>query len=193
MRSICLAAVLLLATPGLLAAGTLPAPASRPCLEQPRGRALDFWVGDWKVVNAADGTAAGENRIERLLDGCAVTETWHGVEKGDDGMSLFTYDARRHVWDQVWVTQDTSRPGGLKHKTMTGILYANAVQFQGAIATPKGQVLDRTTLTPWRDGRVRQTIEWSKDGGKAWRVVFDAFYIRKGSPNPGASPFGDPH
>jgi hypothetical protein len=174
-------------------ADTLPLPVSMPCREQPRGRALDFWVGEWKVMNAADGTPAGENRIERLLDGCAITEKWHGVDKGDDGMSLFTYDARRHSWDQVWVTQDTLRPGGLKHKTMMGVLYANAVRFQGAIAAPKGQVLDRTTLTPWRDGRVRQTIEWSKDGGKAWRVVFDAFYVRKGHPNPSASPADDPH
>jgi hypothetical protein len=174
-------------------ADTLPAPVSRPCRQQAQGRALDFWVGDWKVLNAADGTPAGENRIVRLLDGCAITETWHGVDKGDDGMSLFSYDARRHIWEQVWVTQDTSRPGGLKHKTMTGILYANAVRFQGTIATPKGAILDRTTLTPWRDGRVRQTIEWSKDNGKNWKTVFDAFYIRKGRPGLKATPSGDPH
>jgi hypothetical protein len=174
-------------------AASLPPPASQPCREQVQGRALDFWVGEWRVVNAGDGTAAGENRIARLLDGCAMIETWHGVDKGDDGMSLFTYDARRRVWDQVWVTQDTSRAGGLKHKTMTGILYANAVRFQGTIATPKGDILDRTTLTPWRDGRVRQTIEWSKDDGKTWKAVFDAFYIRNGSPDPGASASGDPH
>jgi hypothetical protein len=164
-----------------------------PCREQPRGRALDFWVGEWRVVNAADGSPAGENRIARLLDGCAVTETWHGVDKGDDGMSLFTYDARRHTWDQVWVTQDTSRPGGLKHKSMTGILYANAVRFQGEIATPKGPLLDRTTLTPWRDGRVRQTIEWSRGSGKTWKAVFDAFYIRKGASNASMGRAGDPH
>ena len=75
--------------------------------------AVSFWVGDWTVVNATDGSPAGDNRIERRLDGCAITESWRGIVKGDDGMSLFTYDARRHNWDQVWVTQDTSRPGGL--------------------------------------------------------------------------------
>jgi hypothetical protein len=192
MKRIYLAGALIAAAPSC-AVAAISAPARMPCREQYRGHALDFWLGDWRVVNASDGTPAGENRIERRLDGCAITETWHGADKGDDGMSLFTYDVRRHTWDQVWVTQDTSRPGGLKHKTMTGILYANAVRFQGAIATPKGTVLDRTTLTPWRDGRVRQTIEWSKDGGKVWKVVFDAFYIRNGAPNPGASTAGDPH
>ena len=100
---------------------------------------------------------------------------------------------RRHVWEQVWVTQDTSRAGGLKHKTMTGILYANAVRFQGAITTPKGIVLDRTTLTPWRDGRVRQAIEWSKDSGKTWKTVFDAFYIHAANSHQAFGPAGDPH
>src|SRR6185295_12983591 len=113
--------------------GTTPT----PCRADVKGRALDFWVGDWTVTNA-DGSKAGENRVERMLDGCAIMENWHGVDAGDDGKSLFTYDARRRIWDQVWVTQDTTRPGGLKHKTMTGILYANAVRFQGQIAVKRG-------------------------------------------------------
>lgn len=193
MKRMWLASMFIGALPHCAEAATVPPPGPMPCREQPRGRVLDFWVGEWTVVNAADGSPAGENRIERLLDGCAITESWHGVDKGDDGMSLFAYDARRQTWDQVWVTQDTSRPGGLKHKTMTEILYANAARFQGAIATAKGVVLDRTTLTPWRDGRVRQTIEWSRDGGKTWKAVFDAFYIRKGTRNSGAGSAGDPH
>lgn len=189
MRAV-LPIVLLLSLPAH--AATLPAPTGQPCREQPTGRALDFWIGDWTVTNA-DGSKAGENRVERMMGGCAVTENWHGIDKGDDGMSLFSYDARRKTWDQVWVTPDTSRPGGLKHKTMTGILYAGAVRFEGGIVARNGTaILDRTTLTPWRDGRVRQTIDWSKDGGKTWRTVFDAFYNRKDRPDLGASAGGDP-
>jgi len=177
------------------AAAPLPAPTGAPCRSQAQGRVLDFWVGDWKVVDAKDGSLAGTNLVERVLEGCAVIENWHGVTPHDDGKSLFTYDARRHTWDQVWVTEDTSRAGGLKHKTMTGVLYANAVRFQGAIDRGKGVViLDRTTLTPWLDGRVRQTIEWSMDKGKTWKTVFDAFYIRKGAkPDRRNAPGGDPH
>ncbi len=191
MRNMPLMAIVVLA-PFAALANKLPAPVSQPCREQAMGRALDFWIGDWTVTNA-DGGKAGTNQIDRMLDGCAVTETWHGIAAGDDGMSLFTYDARRHTWDQVWVTQDTSRAGGLKHKKMTGVLYAGAVRFQGTIDTPKGAVIDRTTLTPWRDGRVRQTIAWSKDNGRSWKTVFDAFYNRKGRPDLGARPGGDPH
>jgi hypothetical protein len=175
-------------------AATLPhGTKPMPCRADAVGRALDFWVGDWTVTNV-DGTKAGENRVERILDGCAIIENWHGVDVGDDGKSLFTYDARRHTWDQVWVTQDTTRPGGLKHKTMTGILYANAVRFEGKIEEkPGATIIDRTTLTPWLDGRVRQTIEWSKDGGKTWKTMFDAYYNRKGRPDLGARKSGDPH
>ncbi|MBI3678403.1 MAG: hypothetical protein HY243_17470 [Proteobacteria bacterium] len=169
--------------------GTTP----MPCRADAMGRALDFWVGDWTVTNV-DGTKAGENSVEPILDGCAIMENWHGVDKGDDGESLFTYDARRKTWDQVWVTQDTTRPGGLKRKTLTGILYANAVRFEGKIEMKPGvTIIDRTTLTPWLDGRVRQTIEWSKDDGKTWKAVFDAYYNRKGHPDLGARKGGDPH
>jgi hypothetical protein len=108
---------------------------------------------------------------------------------------MFTYDARRHTWDQVWVTEDTSRPGGLKHKTMIALNYANVPVFQGTIdAGKKGRTVDRTSLTPYTDGRVRQKIEWSKDNGKTWKTVFDAFYIRKNAKiDPGNAATGDPH
>jgi hypothetical protein len=186
-------AALVLAAPHMAAAASLPAPTSQPCREQATGRALDFWVGDWTVTNA-DGTRAGQNRIERILDGCAIIEHWHGVDAGDDGMSLFSYDAARHIWEQVWVSEDTSRQGGLKHQKLTVILYANALRFEGQIVLRNGKtILERTTLTPWLDGRVRQTIEESKDGGKIWKIAFDAYYNRKGAPDLGARPGGDPH
>jgi hypothetical protein len=181
-----------LAAPQIALAAPLPAPTAQPCREQAMGRALDFWVGDWNVVNM-DGSRAGENRIERILDGCAVIEHWHGIDAGDDGMSLFSYDAARHLWEQVWVTQDTSRPGGLKHQKLAGVLYANALRFEGQIVLGDGKIiLGRTTLTPWRDGRVRQTIEDSKDGGRTWKTAFDAYYNRKGRPNLGARAGGEP-
>jgi hypothetical protein len=186
--------ILLLAVmAGWASASAEPLPAATPCRSEPMGRALDFWIGDWKVVDAKTGAAAGSNRIERVLDGCAVIENWHGVDAGDDGKSLFTYDARRHSWEQVWVTQDTTRTGGLKHKRMLGLFYGNIVKFQGELTDPKGRrILDRTTLIPLTDGRVRQTIEWSRDRGKTWQTGFDAYYNRKDRPDLGNRPGGDP-
>jgi hypothetical protein len=195
MRRISSAGVMLCALTASALAETLPLPQGTSCRQGRWATALDFWIGDWNVVNASDGTPAGTNLVERVLDGCAVIENWHGLEKGDDGKSLFTYDARRHKWDQVWVTEDTSRPGGLKHKTMIALDYANVPVFQGIIeAGKKGRITDRTSLTPYSDGRVRQKIEWSTNNGKTWRTVFDAFYIRKNAKvESGNGKIGDPH
>ncbi len=177
MRNLLSVPILLLLAVAAASAGTLPAPQGLPC-RRGAGTALDFWIGDWVVTNP-DGTKAGENSVERLLDGCAVIEHWHGVEPGDDGMSLFTYDARLRRWAQTWVTQDTARPGGLKHKTMTGRRAGGSVVFLGTIVTPKGPLLDRTTLTPLPAAHIRQLIEWSRDGGRTWKTVFDGRYGRK--------------
>ncbi|MGZ3445268.1 MAG: hypothetical protein ACXWLG_06895, partial [Myxococcaceae bacterium] len=38
-------------------------------------RQFDFWVGDWEV-QTPKGTAAGENKVEKILDGCALRESW---------------------------------------------------------------------------------------------------------------------
>ena len=54
------------------------------------------------------------------------------------------------------------------------------VRFQGEIPLEDNRsYLDRTTLTPLPDGRVRQVIEWSTDGGETWNIAFDAYYIRE--------------
>jgi hypothetical protein len=78
---------------------------------------------------------------------------------------------------------------------MIALNYANVPVFQGTIdAGKKGRTVDRTSLTPYTDGRVRQKIEWSKDNGKTWKTVFDAFYIRKNAKiDPGNAASGDPH
>ncbi len=138
--------------------------APEPCRDAPNGKVLDFWVGDWTVVDVKDGSKLGDSRIERVLGGCAVTEDWHGTGDDDDqGRSLFTFDARSGLWDQVWVTGDTSRPGGLKTKQMIAARPDGAVRFQGTLYVRSGiTLLDRTTLTLQPDGRVRQTIEDSR-------------------------------
>ena len=92
---------------------------------------------------------------------------------------MFTYDAHSHQWDQVWVTLDTSRPGGLKRKRLVGT-ENGGTRFQGNLDLPDGRIIvDRTTLTPMADHRVRQMIEDSKDGGTTWITSFDAIYAKE--------------
>ena len=148
---------------------------SRPCADTDAFGLLDFWVGTWEVFAADE--KVGENRIEKILDGCAIMEHWEAVS-GTRGKSLFFVDDAG-TWQQVWVTQMATTPGGVKEKTRIEDAPAGSVRFQGKLTHPGvGSYLDRTTLTPMEDGSVRQLIEVSMDDGESWRVTFDAAYRR---------------
>ena len=155
------------------------------CEDTPGFHKLDFWVGEWDVFSGADySQKVGTNRIEKILDGCAVMEHWTDAG-GGVGKSLFFYTPATDTWKQVWVTENATRPGGVKEKTMVDIpaaeeLPEGATRFQGTITRPNGSTyLDRTTLTPMEggEGKVRQVIEVSTDGGENWRTAFDAIYV----------------
>lgn len=164
----------------VLVAGILVVPAQAQetelasCADDARFSLLDFWIGEWTVYTG--GKKAGDNRIEKILGGCAVAEFWVG-RQGGKGQSLFFIDTDGH-WQQVWVTEWAANPGGVKQKTHVE-MEGDSVRFQGEISHPEhGRYLDRTTLTPLQDGSVRQLIEISTDGGKTWQVTFDAVYER---------------
>jgi hypothetical protein len=161
----------------LAAAVLAPAADARmPCRATEVSRNLDFWLGDWDVYVGRD--LAGRDVVERVVRGCAVTELWHDTA-GGEGMSLFAYDARKDLWTQTWVTNDSSMPGGIKFK----VLRAHGPQtttFQGEIESKGGVVYyDRTILTAIPGGRVRQQIQVSRDG-VGWQTGFDAIYVPHG-------------
>lgn len=135
---------------------------------------LDFWVGDWVVES--EGEEVGRNRIEKILDGCAVLERWTGAA-GGEGRSLFYVDNESR-WQQVWVTQWATMPGGTKEKALVASEDPASVRFESRITHDGKTWLDRTTLTKLGDGRVRQLIEISRDGGATWETTFDALYRR---------------
>ncbi len=156
-------------------------PAPPACADDPAFHRLDFWLGSWLVTSG--GQQVGTNRIEAVLSGCAVTESWRAAD-GSEGRSLFYYLPSAKQWRQVWVTGAATVPGGVKEKRMIATLPDGSVRFQGEIGLPDGRsYLDRTTLTPLPDGRVRQLIEVSHDG-TAWKVGFDAIYTRANGATP---------
>jgi hypothetical protein len=138
---------------------------------------LDFWVGEWRVT--ADGVLDGTDRIEKVLNGCAVSETWHDVAPGHEGRSLFFVASAPKRWKQVWVTETARALGGTKEKGMIASYPGGGVRFQGELIGPLGRVLlDRTTLTPMPNGTVQQVIERSIDGGSTWTTPYTATYTR---------------
>ena len=60
---------------------------------------LSFWVGDWKVSDAA-GNELGRSRIEAGLDGCEVIETWASGSKFR-GSNVHAYSAEEQRWRQL--------------------------------------------------------------------------------------------
>jgi len=158
------------------AAAQAQAPAASPCRATEVSRNLDFWVGDWDVYVGSD--LAGRDMVERILDGCGVNERWNGGA-GDEGMSLFAYDARKELWTQTWVTSNSDVPGGIKVKVLRAHA-ADTTTFQGEIEGKSGAVYyDRTILTALPRGRVHKQIQVSRDG-IAWRTGFDAIYVPHG-------------
>ncbi|MCK5438722.1 MAG: hypothetical protein KAI97_02200 [Gemmatimonadetes bacterium] len=148
-----------------------------PCGEEPALGRLDFWLGDWVVTVGEE--QVGTNRIEKILDGCAVMEHWMSAT-GGKGKSLFYYQSVTQTWKQVWVTQFALGQGGLKEKELVETHGSAGVRFQGEIPLAEGGFyLDRTTLTPRLDGTVRQVIQISRDGGESWETTFDAVYHRQ--------------
>jgi hypothetical protein len=134
------------------------------------GDALDFWVGDWDVY--VGETRVGSNRIEKILGGAAVLEHWTSSE-GERGESVFYYLPDTGQWRQVWMVH-----GARVVKEKLGAPVEGGLRFEGSSRMLDGEERpDRTTLTREEDGRVRQRIETSRDGGRTWGVTFDAVYV----------------
>lgn len=174
-RTLVAAALALTSASGATRAGGDPAPSTPPSTSPcsaPAARRLDFWIGRWEVKNPGGGLE-GHNQIETILGGCAILEHWTEAD-GSEGKSLFYFDALGARWKQVWVTD----AGQFKEKAeVTGP--TDGVRFQGEIPLRDGRRLqDRTTLTPLPDGRVRQVIEQSADGGATWRA-WEGLYTRR--------------
>ncbi len=165
--------LLFLTGPAVRAQGT------GPCSRDSLYLLMDFWVGDWWVTDTL-GNLTGSNRIEKILDGCALREQWLSVT-GTAGMSLFYVDGETREWKQVWVTNNALAPGGQKNKTLVYVHGDRSVVFQGSCKTNGRVIFDRTILQPHHEDLVLQTIEISKDYGKTWEKTFTGIYIRKGS------------
>jgi hypothetical protein len=143
-----------------------------PCKFVPEMSQFDFWLGSWRVQDAA-GVFQGNNRIEKTQGGCLIMEHWMGAV-GTPGTSMNFYDMHAREWVQVWVSPAIQLEirGGIVDGSM--VLVGNVYFYQSGDYQPfKG------TWTPLEDGVVRQHFEQSSDGGETWATVFDGYYHRE--------------
>jgi hypothetical protein len=176
-RSVRFAGALVTAATTLLAASAraqtpVPTPRPRPC-QEPERRQFDFWVGQWEVRNPA-GQVAGHNRIEAILGGCALQESWTGAQGGFSGYSYNSWNPMTKGWHQTWV--DVS--GTLL--LLDGGLVDGKMVMRGESAGPSGKAVNEITWEPLPGGKVRQVWRVSNDAGKTWTVAFDGTYTKKG-------------
>jgi hypothetical protein len=131
---------------------------------------FDFWLGDWNVSDAA-GKLIGRDHVAHAFGGCVVQESWTSVDGGTGG-SFSMYDVSRKLWHQTWV--DSS--GTLV--VLEGALKDGRMMLTGQQVDEKGKT-EQTRMT-WtqENGKVRQLWEASADGGKTWKVIFEAIYTK---------------
>jgi hypothetical protein len=132
-------------------------------------RAFDFWAGSWDVEDER-GVRIGTNRIELVLDGCALHESWV-AGNGGRGHSYSAYDASRRRWTQAYF----DRSGNvllLEGAAVDGSIVMSGTTVSGGVTRN-----NRLTWLKLPDGRVHQKWEASLDG-TAWRPFFEAWYRR---------------
>ncbi|HEY7842035.1 MAG TPA: hypothetical protein VIC61_10735 [Gammaproteobacteria bacterium] len=151
-----------------VAADTPPVP---PACGDAAHAQFDFWVGTWDVMRP-DGTLAGTNRIEKILDGCVVFENWKSAISGYEGKSFNTFDPLSGKWNQLWV--DTT--GATLH--FSGERRGDVMEMEGTQQTAEGPLQHRMSYTVNADGTIRQLWQQSPDG-KDWQTLFDGLYRRK--------------
>ncbi len=155
----------------LLAVAIPPQGDAAPC-SAAEYRQMDFWVGDWVVIDRQSGQAVGESRIELLYDGCVLRENW--ASAGFLGGSLTGYWKADGKWHQTWVDQT----GALRQFAGGLDAYGRMVLVARQPAPGAATTLVRMTFTANADGTVRQYSDLSQDGGATWRTRYDFLYTR---------------
>jgi hypothetical protein len=164
-----LAELVLAASAALIAgnAAAQSAPPARPCAA-PEHRAMDFWVGEWRVTwKQNEKPMEGRNSIKQVLGGCALEENWRGGG-GGEGKSLTFYDRTKKQWHQTWID------GSGQPLYLDGNFEGKSLVLTGKVGQGKELLYQRIMWTPLPDG-LRQPWKQSKDG-KEWQTLFDGRY-----------------
>jgi ketosteroid isomerase-like protein len=163
---------LLLAAPAAAAAP----PGVSPACSGAEHRQFDFWIGDWDVQ--AKGELAGRNRIEAILGGCALLESWEGVS-GGRGVSLNAYAAGDGRWHQTWVDAQGARlelAGGWDEASSTMTLGGHGARRGGCAGAPRNLL-----GAPCRRHRAPALARLARRGRDLERALRRALYAEGGA------------
>ena len=185
------ALALLAACAGTLAALPLAAQAPGPCESSEQRGALDFLLGEWRLVAGGAGgdpsgaEPVGRSRVEKLEGGCLIAEAWE-LAGGPSGRTYSSWDAAAGVWRRFGVSNQ-----GVTVRA-SGAAQGDGWTFEGERVSADGETAEwRERLRPAADGRIARVVEESAAGqGGDARVVFEGYYEPAVMPA-GESPAGD--
>ncbi len=147
------------------------APKGPPCSSAAH-RQFDFWLGEWEV-QTPKGTPAGENKVEKILDGCALRESWTAADDSH-GTSLSSYDGPGGRWTQTFV-DDLGMV-----LVLDGEFRDGKMTLSGRRSASRGStMLNRIVWQKLEGDRIRQRWEQSSDDGRNWTLLFEGIYSRK--------------
>ncbi|GAB3650793.1 hypothetical protein GCM10028791_18530 [Echinicola sediminis] len=134
---------------------------------------FDFWLGQWEVVDD-EGKLLGHNHIEKLEQGCIISEHWEGAN-GITGRSYNYYDAENATWNQIWIDSQGN------HLQLKGSASDNQMvlesKAQDKPSEPSGK--NRITWTANENGTVTQLWELLDSSGAVKHTVFKGIYRKK--------------
>lgn len=185
------ALALLAACAGALAALPLAAQAPGACESSEQRGALDFLLGEWRLVAGGAGgdpsgaEPVGRSRVEKLEGGCLIAEAWE-LAGGPSGRTYSSWDAAAGVWRRFGVSNQ-----GVTVRA-SGAAQGDGWAFEGERVSADGETAEwRERLRPAAGGRIARVVEESAAGqGGDARVVFEGYYEPAVMPA-GESPAGD--
>ncbi len=162
---------------GVLAAWPLAAQPSGVCETDETYQALDFLVGEWRLVSG--GEVVGGSSVEKLADGCLIAETWTFAD-GRSGRTYSTFDVAAGVWRRFSV----SNGGALVRSE--GKPEGSELVLTGEFISADGRrSIWRERLTREAAGRIAAVSGYSRRAGRGDRpstLVFEGTYEPVGRP-----------
>ncbi len=167
----------------LATASSLSAQAAGPCETDEGYRALDFLLGDWRLVSG--GETVGRSRVEKLEDGCLIAETWSFVD-GGSGRTWSSFDSVNGEWRRFTV----SNLGVIVRSN--GTVDGGELVFAGEYVAADGRSDSnwRERLKLEEDGRIARTAGTSRQaghGGSPSTALFAGHYVPVGDRVRGSS------
>lgn len=135
-------------------------------------RQFDFWIGDWDAVWGDD--QRGTNSVRSILDDAVILENFDGTPGMDlRGMSVSTYNARTHQWQQTWVDNQAG------YLDFTGEFAGGQMILQRTAAIDGRTFLQRMRWHTIEHDQFDWNWERSDDAGQSWQVVWQIHYTRR--------------